>query len=85
MNGFTYNGIHSSLFNCYYIPNQTDRWFASPEFTVYEKDVLGRDGGYYYGNKAKIRTLSLKVFFEDITVEMREQIRAWLNKDVMGE
>ena len=85
MTGFTYNGIHSSKFNCYYIPDAADRWFSSPDFEVYEKEVPGRDGGYTYGSRAKIRTISLKMYFEDITIEKRERIRAWLDRETMGE
>lgn len=85
LEGFTYNGIHSSEYNCYYIPDASDRWFASPEFEVYEKEVPGRPGGYGYGTRTKIRTLTLKVFFENITKEMREKIRSWLTEDSLGE
>lgn len=85
MEGFTYNGIHSSKFNCWYIPNADDRWFASPEFELYEKEVPGHPGGYSYGDRTKIRTFSLKVFFEDIDRQTREKIRWWLDQKTMGE
>lgn len=85
MEGFTYNGIHSSRFSCYYIPDASDRWYASPDFEIYEEEVVGRPGGYTYGTRTKIRTMSLKVYYEDITIETREQIRMWLDQNTMGE
>lgn len=83
--GFTYNGIHSSKYNCYYIPDANDRWFASPEFEVYSKEVPERAGGYGYGTRTKIRSLTLKVYFEDITIGTREKIRSWLTEKSVGE
>ena len=83
--GFTYNGIHSSKYNCYYIPDANDRWFASPEFEVYSKEVPERAGGYGYGARTKIRSLTLKVYFEDITIGTREKIRSWLTEKSVGE
>lgn len=56
MDGFTYNGKHSEIFHCYFVPNETDLWFASPDFEVYENSDAGRNGGYFYGTRAKIRT-----------------------------
>ena len=56
MDGFTYNGKHSEDFHCYFIPNESDRWFASPDFKVYENADAGRNGGYFYGTQAKVRT-----------------------------
>lgn len=85
MEGFTYNGKHSSIFGCFYIPNETDRWFASPDFEVYESSDAGKDGGYYYGTKAKIRVFTLQCFFEDITEATREAIRRWLDRGTSGE
>lgn len=84
MRGFTYNGIHSSKYNCYHTPNADDRWRESPVFEVYNEEVTGRDGGYCYGYRTKIRTISLKVFYEDITIETRERIRAWLDRKTSG-
>lgn len=55
MEGFTYNGIHSETLSVWFIPDAQDRWFASPEYEVYEDETYGSDGGYYYGNRAKIR------------------------------
>lgn len=72
-------------FNCYYIPDANDRWFASPDFEVNSKEVPERAGGYGYGTRTKIRSLTQKVFFDDITIETREKIRAWLTEKSVGE
>ena len=82
--GFTYNGTHCSAYGVGYIPDGGDRWFSGADFDVYSKDISWRHGGYYYGNKAKIRTFALKCYFEEITRAQREQIRAWLHRDTQG-
>lgn len=56
MEGFTYNGGRSDFYHCYFIPNESDLWFASPDFEVYENTDPGRNGGYFYGTRAKVRT-----------------------------
>ena len=84
MSGFTYAGVHSGKYNVEYVPDPKARWEASPEFDVYEEDVAGHDGGYYYGNSAKIRRFTLQCFFEDIPMETREDIRSWLGRNTSG-
>lgn len=83
--GFTYNGIHCSEYGVEYNPDPQQLWWNSPEFNVYSEEVAGKDGGYYYGNDAKVRTFTLPCWFEDITIEQREMIRMWLDKDTAGE
>lgn len=85
MYGFSYNGKHSSDFHCYFVPNETDRWFASPDFEVYETTDAGKDGGYFYGTRAKIRTFEQRCYFEDITIETREAMRRWLDRSTSGK
>ena len=82
--GFTYGGIHCSKFNITYIPDAKTRWFSSPSFSVYEEEVSRRDGGYYYGNNVKIRKFTLQCYFEEITREMREDLRNWLDRNTKG-
>lgn len=83
--GFTYNGVHSSTYHVDYIPDAHDRWFEGTDWNVYETDVAWHDGGYYYGNAAKIKTFTLKCFYEEITIRQREDIRKWLHRDTHGQ
>lgn len=85
MTGFTYNGIHCSAFGLYYIPTKEDLWFQDPEYDVYSEDVDWRHGGYYYTSKAKVRTFSLKCYFEEIDVAKRQVIKNWLRMDSYGK
>ena len=55
MDGFRYNGKHCEDLCCHFVPNESDQWFSSPEFSVYENTETGRDGGYFYGTKANVR------------------------------
>lgn len=84
MNGFTYNGVHCESLGLYYIPTRDDQWFSDPEYDVYSDDVDWRHGGYYYASKAKIRTFTIKCYFEEITVAQRQAIKEWLHRDSQG-
>lgn len=84
MSGFTYNGVHCSAYKVDYIPNAEDRWFADPEFDVYSTDVSWKNGGYYYGSSVKVRNMTLKCYFEEITIAEREDIRKWLHRKTSG-
>ena len=78
MYGFQYNGIHCSQYHVSYTPDEKSRWFPSPDFEVFEQNASSKSGGYYYGSRTKIRTFTLKCYYEDINDETRENIRNWL-------
>lgn len=84
MIGFTYNGIHSSAFGLYYIPNHDELWFNDAEYETYEDDVDWKHGGYYYGSKAKNRTFTIKCYFEEIDVATRQAIKRWVKRGTSG-
>ena len=84
MEGFTYNGVHCSTFGLEYIPNGDDRWFTDPEYDVYSADVDWKDGGYYYSSKLKVRTFTLKCYFEEIDLTTRQRIKYWLKRGTSG-
>ena len=85
MDGFTYNGVHCSTYGVGYIPDASGRWFDGAKFDVYETDVSWKNGGYYYGNRAKNREFELRCYFEEITIKQREDIRKWLHRDTSGQ
>lgn len=85
MFGFTYNGVHSSQFGLYYTRSAEDKWFKDAEYDVYDEDVSWRNGGYYYGSKAKKRTFTIKCLFEEIDIATRQKIKQWLKRDTSGE
>lgn len=84
MSGFAYNGVHCSTFGLYYIPTKEDQWFSDPEYDVYNNDVDWRNGGYYYASKAKVRTFTIKCYFEEIDVAKRQAMKEWLHRDSHG-
>ena len=51
MRGFTYNGVHSGQFGCYFIPSAIDQGRDMPAYTVDDMEREGGDGGFYIGNK----------------------------------
>ena len=85
MSGFSFNGVHSDTYHVEYIPNPDERWFEGPDFELYGKDVSWRRGGYGYGSKVKIRTITLNCWFDQITRKEREDIRRWLGRDKSGK
>ena len=82
--GFLYNGIHSETYHVEYIPDASDRWFDGTDWNVYQAETEWKNGGYYYGNSAKVKIFKLKCFFEEITTQQREDIRKWLHRDTSG-
>lgn len=85
MQGFTYNGIHSSEFGLYYTRDANEKWFNDPEYDVYDDDVEWRHGGYYYGSKAKNRVFTINCFFEEIDTATKQRIKQWVRRDSSGE
>lgn len=84
MYGFTFNGIHSSEFGVEYIPDAAARWWDDAEFEIYKKDVPWKNGGYWYGNAASMRSIDLNCYFEEISIATREKIRRWLGREKHG-
>lgn len=84
MTGFTYNGIHSSVFGLYYIPNADDKWFSDPEYDVYDIDVSWKHGGYYFDSKVKNRVFTIKCYFEEIDLATRQRIKQWVKRGTSG-
>ena len=82
--GFTYNGVHSSEFGLYYTRTPEEKWFKDAEYDVYDTDIDWRHGGVYYASKAKVRTFTLKCYFEEITLDKRQAIKNWLHRDSSG-
>lgn len=84
MTGFSFNGVHSSTFGLYYIPNADDMWFVDPEYDVHDIDISWRNGGYYFDSKVKNRTFTIKCFFEEIDLATRQRIKQWVKRGTRG-
>lgn len=84
MTGFSFNGIHCSTYGLYYIPSADDKWFADPEYEVYDADISWKDGGYYFGSKLKNRTFTIKCYFEEIDLATRQRIKQWVKRGTRG-
>lgn len=66
--GFSFDGIHSSLLNIVRV-SDGDRYNESlqSDFEDKRKQILGRDGEYYYGSDYQARTISIKIAFDSMT------------------
>ena len=84
MSGFTYNGVHCEDLGLYYIPTKENLWFSDPDYEVYDEGIDWRHGGVYFTSKAKIRTFTLKCYFEEIDVKRRQAIKEWVHRDSSG-
>lgn len=79
-----YRGIHSSRFGCFHVPAAAERGRDMPAYEVEELDGGYCDGGLYVGNRVKIRAFSLDCYFDGITLEMREGLLRWLDRNTKG-
>lgn len=66
MIGFYFAGEYSGDYNVYWVP-KANEWFGMEEFEVFEEESSSLPGGYYLGNRAKIRKFTVNCFFEEIT------------------
>lgn len=82
--GFTYNGIHSSRYNIYYVPDPEAFGDIFTEYSVTDEKVPGRDGGYYIKSQADVKSFDLTCFFEDVTEKQRWEIERWLDRKTKG-
>lgn len=82
--GFTFAGKSSVEMGLHYIPGRDDMFPSHPAFTVIDDDVTGRDGGYYYGSKVKIREFELPCYYEEIHIEELEAILRWVGRGAKG-
>ena len=55
MDGFTFNGVHSSTLGCFYRPDAKSRGREMEEYEISEIIPEHRDGGYYIGARVKSR------------------------------
>lgn len=85
MDGFSYNGVHSSAFNCFYVPPAAGRGGDMEDYDIVDQQVDGRDGGYYVGDRVEARDFTLECYFEDISLNMRERLLNWLHRKTSGE
>ena len=84
MHGFSYCGVHSSKFGCFHIPNAAERGREMPAYDVEELDTGYGDGGLYVCTRVKIQDFSLDCYFDGITLEMREGLMRWLDRNTKG-
>lgn len=81
--GFSFCGRHSSEFGCWYTPGP-DRWASQPPYETFTESVLGRHGGYYFGNRVLPRPFEMPCYCEDIDDGIWERILHWLGRDQLG-
>lgn len=55
-----------------------------PAYDVEELDGGFTDGGLYVGNRVKARDFALDCYYEGITLDMREGLMRWLDRNTMG-
>lgn len=85
MQGFTYNGKHSSSMGVYFIPDANERGDFQPDFEVIDFERSWHSGGEYLHSRTKTRVFNLSCYYEDITIEQREEILRWLDRRTSGD
>lgn len=81
--GFSFCGRHSSEFGCWYVPGP-ERWASQPPYETFTEGVLGKHGGYYFGNRVQPRLFEMPCYFEEIDDGIWARILAWLGRDQLG-
>jgi len=84
MIGFWFAGEHSGKYHVWWTPKNNE-WMGAEDFEVLEEESASLPGGYYLGNRAKTRQITLNCFFEEITPRQKREILKWLSKDKKGE
>lgn len=84
MNTFSYCGINSSTFGCYYVPDENARFDDRADYEVYDEEHDWRDGGVYYGNRVKKRQFALTCYYEQIDRKTRQRMMDWLGRNTEG-
>lgn len=85
MNTFSYCGINSETFGCYYVPNASTRFDDRADYDVYDDEADWHDGGVYYGNRLKKRQFELNCYYEQIDRKQLEQMKSWLDRKTYGK
>lgn len=75
--GFTFCGVHSSVFGCWYLPPAERFAQMAAPFETYTESVLGKHGGYYFGNRLLPRDFELACYYEELDGGQWERILAW--------
>ena len=83
--GFSFMGLHSSLFGVYYVPDSSSMFDDGTDMTVYDEDAEWQDGGIYYGKKMKQREFELSCFYEDLDEKGYQKMRQWLDTGNSGK
>lgn len=85
MQGFTYNGKHSSSMGVYFIPDATERGDQYADYEVLDFERAWRPGGEYFHTRVKTRVFNLSCYYEDITIAQKEAIIRWLDRRTEGD
>lgn len=84
MEGFSYNGIHSSDLGVYYVPNAQARGDFFADYEVIDSERVWFSGGEYFKPRVKTRVFELDCYYDQITIEKREKIIRWLDRRTGG-
>jgi len=64
--GFSYRSRHCSEFGIQYAPKDVQRHTQIAPFETFGKEVPGKHGGYYYGNRVKPREFEMPCLVDGI-------------------
>lgn len=84
MHGFTQNGKHSAEMRIHYIPDAQSRGDFYAGYDVISSERSWFAGGEYYKSRVKTRVFTLDCYYEQITIQQRENILRWLDRRTSG-
>lgn len=66
MGGFTYCGRRCDEFGVQYAPKDAQKQTRIAPYEQFSKDVPGKHGGYYYGNRVPTRIFEMPCLIDGI-------------------
>ena len=77
--GFTWNGIHSSKFNCFITSKDGLKFVNSPSFSNSLVSSLNQNKAYYTGMTLQSKKIQLTIAAVDLTLDEYNQLLNWLS------
>ena len=85
MEGFTYNGVHSSDVGVMYVPSADEMGDFFSDYEVISDEHSWADGGAYFKSRVKPRVFTLSCFYDRVDEKKLEEIIRWLDRRTSGE
>lgn len=85
MAGFSYRGKNIGEFGeIQYAPGASERGESMLPYEVSDGKAGGRAGEYCYGNRVEARLFTLNCFYENLTLQKKNEMLMWFDRNTKG-